>query len=164
MPSLMDEIIVASSINSTAVHIITFVNPLHFSVCLSVLIAGDDSKHFLLLLQNCNNIHVSPGKSIDIPIMFSPKNMCMRRVILTIVADSIECIQQELKEQSLNWQYPICGQPVLRLCPIDNAPKIKCHAKECFEQLIELTLVKSSQNTTRNYLKRQGMTIGVILS
>lgn len=159
LPSCMDPITVNADMKSASVHIINFVNPLQFAVHVSVLLSGRDSERFFMLHKKANNIFLQRGHSVDIPIMFAPEEMYKHEITATIVANSRYNdgnASPSQMEQSLHWKYPIFGQPVLRLCSNDEAPKIICHAKEQLEQMILVTLVKSLKSKGSVFVHQPG--------
>ena len=158
LPSIMDVATVKASISSTTVHVITFVNPLQFSVYLHAFLNGIDSSSFYLLLKQPDNIFLKRGGSVDIPIMFAPEKLCSHEVTVTISAKSANCEGSGRIEHSLCWQYPIYGQPELKLCNDDIGPKIICYAKQREEQIIEVTIVESLKNSKERCFKRLGNT------
>lgn len=160
LPSCMEPTTVYATINSASVHIINFVNPLQFSVHLCVILSGKDSKHFFLLHKKSNHIFLHCGGTVDIPVMFAPEKMYTHEVIVTIIANttSDNSESDNLMEHSLHWEYPIYGQPELRLSSNDDAPIISCRAKQRLEQLIEITLLESLRSSSKVYFKRPGIT------
>lgn len=161
LPSRMDPTTVNANMKSASVHIINFVNPLQFAVHVSVLLSGKDLKHFYLLHKKANDIFLRRGQCVDIPIMFAPEEMYKHEITATIIANnggsSTESASQ--MEQSLHWEYPIYGQPELRLSSNDNAHTIICRAKERLEQMIEVTLVKSLKSTAKILFKQPGKNV-----
>lgn len=158
LPSCMDSTTVNANINSASVHIINFVNPLQFSVHLSVVLNGKDSNRFFLLHKKSNHIFLQCGGSVDIPIMFAPEKIYRHEVIVTIKANTKQDISESDNsiEHSLHWKYPIYGQPELRLSSNEDAPKITCCAKQQLEQIFEVTLVKSFKRSAEIFFIRPG--------
>ena len=147
-----------TTMNSASVHIINFVNPLQFTVHLSVLLNGSDSKFFFLLLKKSNRIILQRGGSIDIPVMFKPEKMYRHEVKVSIIAN-VKCDSVntgESAKHNLHWEYPIFGQPELRLSSNEDAPKLMCRAKQQCEQMVEVTLVKSLKSSADIYFRRPG--------
>lgn len=163
MPSCMDSTTVYASMNSASVHIINFVNPLQFSVSVSVLLQGTDAKLFFLLHKSPNQIVLQRGGSVDIPIMFAPEKMYRHEVTVVIIANSKRGGTDTEKDDSdchgkenLQWKYPIYGQPEVRLSSNEDAPKITCRAKLRVEQVIKVALVKSLKNSTGIHFSKHG--------
>lgn len=159
MPSCMDSTTVYASINSASVHIINFVNPLQFSVRVSVLLQGSDAKLFFLLHKKPNHVLLQRGGSVDIPILFAPEKMYLHEVTVIIIANSSRGGADDEKDdvkENLQWEYPIYGQPEVRLSSNDDAPKITCRSKLQFDQVIKVTLVKSLKNSTGIHFSKQG--------
>ena len=154
----MDLTIVHASIYSASVHIINFVNPLQFSVHINVMLKGTDSKFFFLLHKKSSRIVLRRGGSVDIPIMFAPEKMYKHEVVVFIIAKTTEKVSEHEVKHNLKWEYPIYGQPELRLSSNDDAPKITCCAKLQLEQMIEVTLVRSLTSSTKKYFNKPGMT------
>ncbi len=157
LPSIMDPITVNAGINSASVHIINFANPLQFSVHLSIVLSGSDSKRFFLLHKKSNHIYLRQGGSVDIPIMFAPEKMYTHRATVTIITNTKLHTETDTQEQqNLCWEYPVYGQPELRLLQKSNAPKITCRAKQQLKQIVELSLVKSLENSAERCFKKPG--------
>ena len=160
----MDTTTLVANINSTAVHIITFMNPLKSEVNISVYLNGRDSDQFCSLLKKASKILLHQKESIDIPIMFAPQKLCCHEVTVSIVAH-IDCdYGDQCKENcggkhNFCWKYPINGQPELKLCNLENAPRIKCSAKERQEQIIEVSLVELVNTSTPRCFNGSGMAI-----
>ena len=148
-----------ANLNSTIVHVINFMNPLELSAHLTVLLSGKDSESFFLLMKQSNNISIQPGESMDIPVVFSPHKMHRHEICIKILAstqdENFGPNYKEDHEPNLCWEYPIHGQPMLKLSTFDNAPKFKCFAKEQLEQIMEITLIESL-NSTEQYFKFSG--------
>ena len=151
LPSCMDATTIYAGINSASVHIIKFVNPLQFPVHICVLLKGSDSKLFFLLHKQSNHIIIQRGGSVDIPVMFAPEKMYRHSAIVSIIANSSEV------KQNLQWDYPIYGQPELRLSSKDNALKITCHAKLQVEQIVEVTLMRSLKSSNEICFSKLGI-------
>ena len=157
----MDPTTVNANVKSASVHIINFVNPLQFGVHISVLLSGKDSARFFLLHKKANDIFLRRSQSVDIPIMFAPEDMYRHKITVTIVANARynngKIMESDnLTEQRLCWEYPVYGQPELRLYSNDDAPTVVCHAKEHLEQIVGVTLVKSLDKSAKVFFKQQG--------
>lgn len=168
LPSCMDPTTVYANMKSASVHVINFVNPLQFAVHVSVLLSGKDLKQFFILHKKANDIFLRRGQSVDIPIMFAPEEMYRHEITATIIANARyndgsfgESAYQ--MEHGLHWEYPIYGQPELRLCSNDTAPMIMCRAKEQLEQMVEVTLIKSLKSTAKIFLKQPGRNVEIDL-
>lgn len=153
----MDPTTVYASMKSASVHIINFINPLQFGISITVLLSGKDLKNFFLLHKKADKIFLKRGQSTDIPIMFAPEEMYKHSINIAIVAKSRYSNGNVVAQsESLVWEYPIFGQPELRLCSNDDAPTITCHAKEQLQQVIGVTLVKSLNYSGKVFFQQQG--------
>lgn len=157
----MDSTTVYASMNSASVHVINFVNPLRFPVHVSILLQGSDTNFFFLLHKKPSDIFLPCGGSIDIPIMFAPEKMYRHKVTVVVITNSKvsdsnrEDPDAQMKE-TLQWEYPIYGQPEIKLSSNDDAPKIVCRAKMQIDQVIKVTLVKSVKNSSGVHFNKQG--------
>ena len=161
MPLCMDTTTVYASINSASVHVINFANPLRVPVRVSILLQGNDAKLFFLLHKKPSDIFLSRGGSIDIPIMFAPEKMYRHKVTVVVITNSKisesnrEDSDTQMKE-NLQWEYPIYGQPEVRLSSNDDAPKFVCQAKMQIDQVIKVGLVKSVNNPAGIHFSKEG--------
>ena len=151
----MDPITINAGLNSASVHTINFVNPLKFSVHLSILLTGNDSNKFFLLHKKSNHIYLRHGGSVDIPIMFAPEKMYTHEATITVIAHT-KLYSDTQEGKNLHWEYPIHGQPELRLLQKSQAPRITCRAKQQLTQIVEVTLVKSLENSVENCFNKPG--------
>ncbi len=139
-PTSMDPIIINAAMDASAVHIISFINPLDHPTHFSITLKGKDSDAFCLLLKRTSSILLRPGVSLDIPIMFAPDAVHRHSVTVTLTADLSRSQYDNVDSQPLCWQYSVVGQPQLRPFSPGSALKISCSAKERLEKTLEVSL------------------------
>ncbi len=148
-PTSMEPIIIHAAMDASAVHIISFTNPLDRPTNFSVALKGKDSDAFCLLFKRASSILLQPGVSLDIPVMFAPDAVHRHSVTIILTADLSRSQYDSVESQPLCWQYPVVGQPELRPFSPGSALKISCSAKERLEKTLEvfLTDCASSANS-----------------
>lgn len=163
MPRKLDATVIKSSVNSSAAHTISFLNPLKLSTKLCLSLTGKDSSHFHLLTRQSNtSVIVHEGKSIVIGLVFSPEEMHQHEVVFSISTD-VNCTCDSCEEpdcavqHQMCWEYPIIGQPLVHLTPARSAPKIKCRAKKPIGNIVLVVrLRKSSQASNARLVRNEG--------
>ena len=163
MPKISDATVMESNINSSAAHTISFRNPLKSSTRLCLYLKGKDLSNFKLLTRQSNkSVIVKEGETIDIALVFSPKELHKHEVVFSISTD-VKCSCDSCAEPDcgvqhrLCWDYPIVGQPQVLLMPVGSAPKINCHAKKPIEKVMAVHLRMTSKTSNARFIRSQGI-------
>lgn len=119
-----------------------------------------DTSLFSLLLKVTNGIILPPKASLDIPVAYAPDTMQRHDAVCSIVTTMSDYIssagsRESVKTSSqdkLTWTYNIHGIPTSM--PINNnqAPVIKCRARERVEEKLEISFTNINVSTAQTNL------------
>ena len=104
-PGEMSPLDIYSDIGSNAARVLHFKNPLDIGISVDVALIESTNETISILLTNPKHIPIPPKGNLDIPLRFTPRQMCPVTQTLTISAVT------GLSAQPLVWSCPIKGHP-----------------------------------------------------
>ena len=115
-PGEISPLHIYSEIDSNAAKVIHFQNPLEIGINVDVALIEPTNETIYILLTNPKHIPIPPKGNLDIPIRFTPLQMCHVSHTLTITA------QTELTQDPLVWSCPIKGHPFSQPIQLRDLP------------------------------------------